>query len=84
MQPQTMIVRWQVPGLVERPVVGTTCCASTAEAIVVQEMCLLAGVEDVAVDCAAGTVEVTYEPAKVTEGEIAAALAEIGYPPQSS
>jgi copper chaperone CopZ len=68
----------------ERPVVGTTCCASTAEAIVVQEMSLLPGVEDVAVDCAAGTVEVAYQPANVSEGEIAAALAEIGYPPQSS
>ena len=82
MQPETKFVRWQVPGLVERPAVGTSCCASTAEAIVAQELAMLPGVEDATIDCAAGTVEISYQPANVSEAEIASALEEIGYPPQ--
>jgi len=76
------IVRWQVPGLIERPAVGTSCCASTAEAIVAQELAMLPGIEDVAIDSAGGVVEIVFQPAHVTEAEIAAALAEIGYPPR--
>jgi len=71
-----------VPGLIERPAVGTSCCTSTAEAIVAQELSMLPGIDDLAIDCAAGTVQVTYQPAAVTEDEIAAALDDIGYPAQ--
>jgi copper chaperone CopZ len=82
-QPATT-VRWRVPALIERPAVGTSCCASTAEAIVAQELSMLPGVDDVAIDCAAGTVYVTYQPAVLDEATIAASLADIGYPPEPS
>ena len=74
-------VRWRVPELLERPAVGTSCCASTAEAIVAQELSMLPGIEDVLVNCGEGEVTVTYRPAVVAQDEIAAALDEIGYPP---
>jgi hypothetical protein len=80
-QPHAKTIRWRVPGLIERPVVGTSCCASTAEAIVAQELSMLPGIEGIAVDCAAGTVDLAYRPALVCETEIASALAEVGYPP---
>jgi copper chaperone CopZ len=67
---------------VERPAVGTSCCASTAEAIVAQEMAMLSGVKDVAIDSTAGIVEISYDPSSVSLADIAAALEEIGYPPQ--
>jgi copper chaperone CopZ len=73
-------VRLAVPGLVERPAVGTSCCASTAEAIVAQELSMLLGVADVVVDCAVGTVEVTHDAAVLDQQTIEAALEEIGYP----
>ena len=73
-------VRFDVPGLIERPAVGTTCCVSSADAIVVQELSMLPGIDDVTVDLAAGAIEVTFTPGSVTRGEMAAALAEIGYP----
>jgi copper chaperone CopZ len=74
------VARLDIPELVERPVVGTTCCASTAEAIVVQELLMLPGIGDVAVDPRAGTVMVSFDPAVASLDEIRAALAEIGYP----
>jgi copper chaperone CopZ len=75
-------LRLRVPGLIERPAVGTSCCASTAEAIIAQELSMLPGVEDVAIDCATGSVEVTYQPALVDAAAISASLADIGYPPE--
>lgn len=69
-----------VPGLIERPAVGTTCCASTAEAIIAQELTMLPGIADVAIDLAAAKVAVTYEPAAVDLAAITTALEEIGYP----
>jgi copper chaperone CopZ len=42
---------------------------------------MLPGVEDVVIDCAAGTVEVRFTAGATSEKEIAAALEEIGYPP---
>ncbi len=73
---------WRVPALIERPAVGTSCCASTAEAVVTQELSMLPGVEDVVVDGAAGMVRITYRSGGVAEWELAAALTEIGYPPE--
>jgi copper chaperone CopZ len=60
--------------------VGTTCCASSAEAIVVQELGMLLGIGAVDVDGAAGLVTVSFDPAAVDEASIRAALEEIGYP----
>ena len=73
-------VRFDMPGLIERPAVGTTCCVSSADAIVVQELSMLPGIDDVVVDLAAGAIEVTFAPGSVTREEMATALAEIGYP----
>ncbi len=78
--PSSRAARLQVPGLIERPAVGTSCCASTAEAIVAQELSMLHGVGDVFVDTAAGAVDVTYDPATTSLEEIGGALEEIGYP----
>jgi copper chaperone CopZ len=76
----TRTVRLAVPELVSRPVVGTSCCASTAEAIVAQELFMLPGIDDVVVDVDAGAVMVTYRPGSVSEGAIDEALEAIGYP----
>ena len=69
-----------VPGLIERPAVGTTCCASTAEAIIAMELTMLPGIEDVTVDVDGAKVDVTYDPRAVSADEIGAALEEVGYP----
>jgi len=74
------VVRLSVPGLIERPAVGTSCCASTAEAIVAQELSMLPGITDVNVDQPRGEITVAYEPASVDLEVIRAALDEIGYP----
>lgn len=76
----TKRVRWQVPGMIERPAVGTSCCASTVEAIIAQELSMLPGVVDLIVDAPVGGLSVTYQPAITGEAELAAALEEIGYP----
>ena len=73
-------LRLDVPGLIERPAVGTTCCAATAEAIIAQELTMLPGIEDVAVDLDAAIVSVTFNPAAVSQAEIENALEEVGYP----
>jgi len=77
-------VRLDVPGIIERPAVGTTCCASTAEAIIAQELSMLPGIADVAVDLTAAQVDVTYDPAAVDLTGITTALEEIGYPATST
>jgi len=74
------VVRLSVPGLIERPAVGTSCCASTAEAIVAQELSMLPGITDVNVDQPRGEITVAYEPASVDLEVIRAALNEVGYP----
>ncbi len=74
------VVRLSVPGLIERPAVGTSCCASTAEAIVAQELSMLPGIADVNIDQPRGEITVSYEPASVDLEVIQAALDEIGYP----
>ena len=60
---------------------GTTCCVSTAEAIIAQELSLFPGVVDLSVDAAGGEVVVSFAPDQVSEDELAAALGEVGYPP---
>jgi copper chaperone CopZ len=78
----TKTLRLHVPGLIERPAVGTGCCASTAEAIVAQELSMLPGIDEITIDCPTGHVQVTYQPAAVSQNDIEAALEEIGYPPK--
>ena len=73
-------LKLDVPGLVERPAVGTTCCAATAEAIIAQELTMLPGIEDLAVDVDGATVSITYNPRAVSQAEIESALEEVGYP----
>lgn len=75
-----MVIRLDVPAISERPVIGTTCCASTAEAIIAQELTMLPGIADVSVNIEGATVEVTYNPGNVSWDEISTALDEIGYP----
>jgi copper chaperone CopZ len=75
-----MQLHLDVPGLIERPAVGTTCCAATAEAIIAQELTMLPGIEDVTVDLDGAKVCVTFNPAAVSQGEIETALEEVGYP----
>jgi copper chaperone CopZ len=70
-----------VPGLVERPAVGTSCCVTSAEALIAQELWMLPGVLDAQFNCRAGCVQVSYDPEVVTAEEIGAALGEVGYPP---
>ena len=73
-------LKLDVPGLVERPAVGTTCCAATAEAIIAQELTMLPGIEDLAVDVDGATVSITYNPQSVSQADIENALEEVGYP----
>jgi hypothetical protein len=73
-------VVFQVPLLRERPMLGTSCCATSAEAAITQEFWMLGGVDDSAVDTDHGRVWVRYDSAAVSEATLAAALAEIGYP----
>jgi copper chaperone CopZ len=73
---------WHLPALIERPAVGTSCCATTAEALLSSELFLLPGVLDLTVDIARGRVDVVTDPARVDAGMIAMALEEIGYPPE--
>lgn len=80
MSATAQVVRLSVPGLIDRPAVGTSCCASTAEAIVAQELSMLPGIADVSVDQARGEITVAYEPGSVDLEVIQAALDEIGYP----
>jgi hypothetical protein len=67
--------------MLERPAVGTTCCVTTAEAIIAQELSLFPGVVDLSVDAAGGEVVVSFAPDQVSEDELAPALDEVGYPP---
>ena len=73
-------LRLDVPGLIDRPAVGTTCCASTAEAIIAQELTMLPGISDVAIDLERAIVSVTYDTGAVSPSEIREALEEVGYP----
>lgn len=60
---------------------GTSCCVTTAEALVAQELSLLPGVEDIVIDTAAAAISITYRLGAVDQDQLAEALAEIGYPP---
>ena len=69
-----------VPGLYERPAVGTSCCVTSAEALIAQELWMLPGVLDAEIDAQGGRVRVDFDPALVSSDAISEALSEIGYP----
>lgn len=71
----------EVPGLVDRPAVGTSCCVTSAEALIAQELFMLPGIEDAEIDPRRGRVLVSFDPRRLSAAEIVAALAEVGYPP---
>jgi copper chaperone CopZ len=77
----TVTHSWHVPSLIERPAVGTSCCATTAEALLSSELFLLPGVLDLSVDVMSGRIEVVTDPSQVDAATLASALDDIGYPP---
>lgn len=79
--PAVATVSWHLPDMLERPVVGTTCCVSTAEAIVAQELSMLPGIQNIEVDVERGQIDITYLPVSVTPDDLADALSDVGYPP---
>ena len=77
----TLTLSWHVPGLIERPAVGTSCCATTAEALLSSELFLLPGVLDLSVDVVHGQLDVITDPSRIDATAVADALNDIGYPP---
>lgn len=73
-------LRLEVPGLIDRPAVGSSCCVTSAEALIAQELWMLPGIQDATIDPRGGRVHLTYESGTVSVGEILAALSEVGYP----
>jgi copper chaperone CopZ len=82
-QDQTTLV-FQVPGLLDRPAVGTSCCVTSAEALIAQELFMLPGVNDAEIDPRTGRVSVEVDPDAVSRSDVERALAEIGYPPDGA
>jgi copper chaperone CopZ len=77
----TMLVL-KVPGLIERPAVGSSCCVTPAEALVAQELWMLPGIDDTLIDERAGRVTVSFDSDLVSMDDILGALADVGYPAQ--
>lgn len=77
-----MVVFLLSPELKERPVIASAagCCAVMADDAIRDELLSLPGVSRVEVDITTGRILVEFDPARVTEAEIAAALAGLGYP----
>jgi hypothetical protein len=72
---------FNIPGLIERPAVGTSCCVTSAEALIAQELWMLPGVLDTEIDAWGGIVTIAYDADLVAPDEITLALTDIGYPP---
>ncbi|MFN8523690.1 MAG: cation transporter [Chloroflexota bacterium] len=69
-----------IPGIVDRPAVGTSCCVTSAVALVAQELWMLPGVLDAEIDERTGRVRVERDPSVLDTERLVEALAEIGYP----
>jgi copper chaperone CopZ len=82
--PDLVTLVLEIPALVERPAVGTSCCVTSAEALIAQELWMLPGIADTDIDPYVGRVTISFDPRRVTADEIRAALAEVGYPPARS
>lgn len=78
----TVTLSWFVPGLLDRPAVGTSCCATTAEALLSSELFMLPGVIDLTVNVDLGRIDVVTDPARIDAGTVIDALDDIGYPPE--
>jgi hypothetical protein len=74
-------VRLRIPAMIDQPAVGTSCCVTSAEALIAQELWMLPGVADAEIDALKGEVVVEYDATVLERADIAAALCEIGYPP---
>jgi hypothetical protein len=70
----------RVPGLIDRPAIGTSCCVTTADAMLAQELWMTPGVEDVRIDGPNGLIELRYDPQLISPDQITTGLAEVGYP----
>jgi copper chaperone CopZ len=66
--------------MVDRPAVVTSCCVTSAEALVAQELWMLPGILAAQIDARTGTLEVDFDPDQLSLEQIAEALADIGYP----
>ncbi len=77
-----MVVNFLSPELKERPVIASAaaCCAVMADDAIRDELLSLPGVSRVEVDITAGRIRVEFDPARITEAELAAALAGLRYP----
>ncbi|MCC7106687.1 MAG: heavy-metal-associated domain-containing protein [Chloroflexi bacterium] len=71
----------EVPAMLVRPAVGTSCCVTPAEALIAQELWMLPGVLDAEIDARTGHVVVEFDPEVVDRAAILDALGQIGYPP---
>ncbi|MSQ42592.1 MAG: heavy-metal-associated domain-containing protein [Chloroflexi bacterium] len=78
------VVSWFLPGLLERPAVGTSCCATTAEALIASELSLVPGIVDIAIDTTTGWISVRIDPEATTATDVADALSDVGYGPDRS
>lgn len=78
------LVSWFLPGLLERPAVGTSCCATTAEALIASELSLIPGIVNIAIDTATGWISVQIDPKATTPTDVADALRDVGYGPDRS
>lgn len=71
---------FRVPLLIERPALGSGCCAVLAEDVIRAELARLIGVVAIAVDQPAGRVKVSYEPERLATEHLVQALSGVGYP----
>jgi copper chaperone CopZ len=74
-------LEFEVPAMLVRPAVGTSCCVTPAEALIAQELWMLPGILDAEIDARTGHIVVEFDPDVVNRAAIFDALAEIGYPP---
>jgi hypothetical protein len=69
-----------VPDVSTRPVVGTSCCVTTAEAAIAQELWLLGGIDDFRLEEDQATLWVRLDEGQTSPEALRASLADIGYP----
>ena len=78
------LLSWFLPDLLERPAVGTSCCATTAEALIASELSLVPGIVDLAIDASTGWISIRIDPTATTATDVADALSDVGYGPDRS
>ncbi len=78
------LLSWFLPAMLERPAVGTSCCATTAEALIASELSLIPGIVHLAIDASTGWISIRIDPTATTENDVAEALSDVGYGPDRS